>query len=194
MSPFVGSPGEVSVRFVPTSTAPAGGLKVRSLLSAVCSNDLPRSQNPMTAPDRDRYRIPDWKPITRKRGPYFTLVSHNPKTTRVASSEGLKAKPQFSSKHGANDQDCFECIRYTRNQGYERASPKPSRITEVSHLSGANMAEIIRFIPRSKRERARLIRAARAIYDSIFSPTDPVGEKRKQATCKSYSWLRRYRS
>jgi hypothetical protein len=37
-------------------------------------------------------------------------------------------------------------------------------------LFGANMGEIIRFVPKSERERARLIREARAIYDSIFPP------------------------
>jgi len=36
------------------------------------------------------------------------------------------------------------------------------------------MGEIIRFIPKAERERTRLIREARAIYDSIFPPTDPV--------------------
>ena len=36
------------------------------------------------------------------------------------------------------------------------------------------MGEVIQFVPRSERERARLIREARAIYDSIF-PADPVG-------------------
>ena len=30
------------------------------------------------------------------------------------------------------------------------------------------MSEIIRFVPKSELERARLIREARAIYDSIF--------------------------
>jgi hypothetical protein len=33
------------------------------------------------------------------------------------------------------------------------------------------MGEIIRFVPRAELERARLIREARAIYDSIF-PAD----------------------
>jgi len=32
------------------------------------------------------------------------------------------------------------------------------------------MGEVIRFIPKSERERVRLIREARAIYDSIFPP------------------------
>jgi hypothetical protein len=32
------------------------------------------------------------------------------------------------------------------------------------------MGEVIRFVPKSERERARLIREARAIYDSIFPP------------------------
>jgi hypothetical protein len=38
------------------------------------------------------------------------------------------------------------------------------------------MGEVIRFVSKSDRERARLIREARAIYDSIFPPTDTVGE------------------
>jgi hypothetical protein len=43
------------------------------------------------------------------------------------------------------------------------------------------MGEIIRFIPKSERERARLIREARAIYDNIFPPADPVGEQQDKA-------------
>ena len=43
------------------------------------------------------------------------------------------------------------------------------------------MGEIIRFVPKSERERARLIRQARAIYDSIFPPVDPVSEKQNKA-------------
>jgi hypothetical protein len=38
------------------------------------------------------------------------------------------------------------------------------------------MGEIIQFIAESDLERARLIREARAIYDSIFPPTDAIGE------------------
>ena len=40
------------------------------------------------------------------------------------------------------------------------------------------MGDIVRFVPKSERERARLIREARAIYDSIFPPADPVSEQR----------------
>ncbi|EIG63796.1 hypothetical protein ABIB85_004786 [Bradyrhizobium sp. JR1.5] len=32
------------------------------------------------------------------------------------------------------------------------------------------MGEVIRFVPKSERERVRLIREARAIHDSIFPP------------------------
>ncbi|QQO31143.1 hypothetical protein JJC00_21055 [Bradyrhizobium diazoefficiens] len=35
------------------------------------------------------------------------------------------------------------------------------------------MGEIVRFIPKSELERARLIREARALYDSIFPPSAP---------------------
>jgi hypothetical protein len=43
------------------------------------------------------------------------------------------------------------------------------------------MGEVIRFVPKSERERARLIREARAIYDSIFPPVDPVNEQQDRA-------------
>jgi hypothetical protein len=43
------------------------------------------------------------------------------------------------------------------------------------------MGEVIRFIPKSERERVRLIRAARAIYDSIFPPDDPVSGQQDKA-------------
>jgi hypothetical protein len=43
------------------------------------------------------------------------------------------------------------------------------------------MGEIVRFVPKSDRERARLIRQARAMYDSVFPPADPVGEKQNKA-------------
>jgi hypothetical protein len=34
------------------------------------------------------------------------------------------------------------------------------------------MGDVIRFVPKAELERARLIREARAIYDSIFPPDD----------------------
>lgn len=42
------------------------------------------------------------------------------------------------------------------------------------------MGEIIRFVAKSERERVRLIREARAIYDSIFPPADPVSEQQNK--------------
>lgn len=44
------------------------------------------------------------------------------------------------------------------------------------------MGEVIRFVPKSERERARLVREARAIYDGIFPPTDPVSKKQNKAS------------
>lgn len=35
------------------------------------------------------------------------------------------------------------------------------------------MGDIVRFVPKSELERARLIAEARAIYDSIFPPAAP---------------------
>jgi len=43
------------------------------------------------------------------------------------------------------------------------------------------MGEVIRFITKSEHERARLIREARAIYNSIFPPADLDMEQRDKA-------------
>ncbi|MET4356320.1 hypothetical protein ABIC08_006283 [Bradyrhizobium sp. RT9b] len=42
------------------------------------------------------------------------------------------------------------------------------------------MGEIIRFVSRSERERILLIREARAIYNSVFPPADPVIAQRDE--------------
>jgi len=47
----------------------------------------------------------------------------------------------------------------------------------MSYVIGASMGEVIQFVPKSERERIRLIREARAIYDSIFPATDRVSEQ-----------------
>lgn len=39
------------------------------------------------------------------------------------------------------------------------------------------MENVIRFVPKSELERERLIREARAIYDSIFPPVTVAGEQ-----------------
>ena len=38
------------------------------------------------------------------------------------------------------------------------------------------MGEVVQFVSKSERERMRLIREARAIYDSIFPSADPADE------------------
>ena len=43
------------------------------------------------------------------------------------------------------------------------------------------MGEVVRFISKSERERLRLIREARAIYDSVFPPAAPVSEQSDKA-------------
>lgn len=42
------------------------------------------------------------------------------------------------------------------------------------------MGEVVRFVPKSERERIRLIRRARAIYDSIFQPAGPLAEQQDE--------------
>jgi hypothetical protein len=44
------------------------------------------------------------------------------------------------------------------------------------------MGEPIRFVPKSERERVRLIREARGIYDSVFPPSDSVREQQDKAS------------
>ena len=43
------------------------------------------------------------------------------------------------------------------------------------------MGDVIRFVSKYERERAHLIREARARYDSIFPPADAVTEQRDKA-------------
>ncbi len=49
------------------------------------------------------------------------------------------------------------------------------------------MGEIIRFVPKSERERARLIRQARAFYHSIFPPTDSEEGRDKEPVSRHQS-------
>jgi hypothetical protein len=62
-------------------------------------------------------------------------------------------------------------------------------------MFGANMGEVIRFVPKSERDRARLIREGRAIDDSIFSPADPVSEQQdKEPVSQTVSGANAHRS
>lgn len=47
------------------------------------------------------------------------------------------------------------------------------------------MGQVIQFVSKSERERVRLIQEARAIYDSIFPPSDPAGERHDKAAAAS---------
>ncbi|SHG91180.1 hypothetical protein [Bradyrhizobium erythrophlei] len=56
------------------------------------------------------------------------------------------------------------------------------------------MGEVIPFMPKSEGERARLIREARAIYDGIFPPVDPVIEHGDKSPRHTVSGANAYRS
>jgi hypothetical protein len=43
------------------------------------------------------------------------------------------------------------------------------------------MGEVIQFVSKAERERVRLVREARAIYESIFPPAEPVREPQAKA-------------
>ncbi|MDN3277097.1 hypothetical protein QWJ07_22735 [Frankia sp. RB7] len=49
----------------------------------------------------------------------------------------------------------------------------------------ADMGQVIQFVSKSERERIRLIQEARAIYDSIFPPADPAGERQDTAISRA---------
>jgi hypothetical protein len=82
----------------------------------------------------------------------------------------------------------FLFLRYSLQSFKVDAEVPNQGWNDVRHLMalqprlGANMGEVVRFIPKSERERARLIREARAIYDSIFPPADPLSEQQDKAT------------
>ena len=42
------------------------------------------------------------------------------------------------------------------------------------------MGEVVGFIPKSERERIRLIREARAMYESVFPSVDAAGTRRER--------------
>lgn len=44
------------------------------------------------------------------------------------------------------------------------------------------MGQVIQFVSKSERERIRLIQKARAVYDSIFPPADPSGDRQDATT------------
>ena len=52
--------------------------------------------------------------------------------------------------------------------------PVPPNFPALERLMG----EVVQFIPKSELVRARLIREARAMYESIFPTAIPVGEQR----------------
>ena len=44
------------------------------------------------------------------------------------------------------------------------------------------MGEVIQFVSKSERERLRLIREARALYESVFPSADPAGPQRDETS------------
>jgi hypothetical protein len=63
------------------------------------------------------------------------------------------------------------------------ASSPPHLLAETPPERGtlyqeADMGEVVRFVSKAERERLRLIREARAMYDSVFPPSQSINEKR----------------
>jgi hypothetical protein len=56
------------------------------------------------------------------------------------------------------------------------------------------MDEVLRFVPRPQRERARLIREARATDDSIFPPTAASEQEDKGSVSQTVSGAHAHRS
>jgi len=53
------------------------------------------------------------------------------------------------------------------------------------------MGEVIQFVSKSERERLRLIREARAMYDSVFPPAEPAGGPRDEGPASGGANARR---
>jgi hypothetical protein len=64
-----------------------------------------------------------------------------------------------------------------RSSAYFPAETPPQRGTLQQE---ANMGKVIQFIPKAERERIRLIREARARYESVFPSSDSVKEQRER--------------
>ena len=54
-------------------------------------------------------------------------------------------------------------------------------VRRIQSTSGASREAVVRFVSNPERERARLIREARAIYDRIFPPAGPPGTQHDKA-------------
>jgi hypothetical protein len=67
------------------------------------------------------------------------------------------------------------------------------RVDLLTNCLEQNMGEVVRFIPKSELERMRLIREARAIYDSIFPPSVPAGENDKASATYGISGTNAHR-
>jgi hypothetical protein len=53
---------------------------------------------------------------------------------------------------------------------------------EGGTLQEANMGEVVRFVSKAERERLRLIREARAMYDSVFPSSQSINARRDKTT------------
>ena len=74
-----------------------------------------------------------------------------------------------------------EFLKTKWNDFHHRMAESFSNSESCFYVSGTNMGgDVIRFVPKSERERARLIREARTIYNSVFPPADPVNEEQNK--------------
>ena len=64
--------------------------------------------------------------------------------------------------------------------GIIRFDPELKCVGLDRNRRGASIGEVVRFVSRLERERARLVGEARGIYDGIFAPTDPPKARRDE--------------
>jgi hypothetical protein len=86
----------------------------------------------------------------------------------------------------------FEVGEFVHNRKWNDGHHPMNDLRSFKH--GANMGEVIRFIPKSERERLRLIQEARARYHSIFPPADPIGEQLEETGVSNTSGQNTQRS
>lgn len=125
-------------------------------------------------------------------GRIFEADSERPQTRPGDSRDTIERAPENSGlaaqarkRWQRLNEPCWARWTGLAGMGWRSRASRPGwhdvRIlyrTQIVHSLERALSEVVRFISKSDLERARLIREARAVYESIFPPVTPVSEQR----------------